>query len=245
MDFHEKINVPFIVLSRMFVESQIFSYLLSILSLHSYEKPKRCVLSTTDTRETRERRIVPKSLLSKGMILSALVNSSCLFLIFSKTLSLLSYGKSPYTTPHPFFPPWFYTAVPSTISIYTCTMYKPRVFPVMFPWNIFAFVLRNLLDNPIDCKDAILKQLAASITLKSNCGQISNVAVESDLHFPHSEGKLSSNKRSVSSTLRREKEGAPCLLVWLICFSLKFIIALFLHVCILIDAERFFIILVF
>ncbi|XP_027039913.1 melanocyte-stimulating hormone receptor-like [Pocillopora damicornis] len=80
-------------------------------------------------------------------------------------------------------------------------MYKPRVFPVMFPWNIFAFVLRNLLDNPIDCKDAILKQLAASITLKSNCGQISNVAVESDLHFPHSEeSKIGSRmKRSVAS----------------------------------------------
>ena len=85
MDFHEKINVPFIVLSRMFVESQIFSYLLSILSLHSYEKPKRCVLYATNTRETRERRIVPKSLLREGMILSALVKNVFLFLIFSKT----------------------------------------------------------------------------------------------------------------------------------------------------------------
>ena len=132
MDFHEKINVPFIVLSRMFVESQIFSYLLSILSLHSYEKPKRCVLSTTDTRETRERRIVPKSLLSKGMILSALLNNSCLFLIFSKTLSLLSYGKSPYTTPHPFFPhdsiqmspvPSQYTLVPCTSQEYSLSCF--------------------------------------------------------------------------------------------------------------------------
>lgn len=59
----------------------------------------------------------------------------------------------------------------------------------------------NLLDNPIDCEDAILKQLAASITLKSNCGQISNVAVESDLHFPHSEeSKIGSRtKRAVAS----------------------------------------------
>ena len=99
--------------------------------------------------------------------------------------------------------------------------------------NIFDFVSRNLLDNPIDCEDAILKQLAASITLKSNCGQISNVAVESDMHFPHSEGKLNSSKRSESTPLRREKEGTPCRLVWFICVNLKYIIALFLHACII------------
>ena len=99
--------------------------------------------------------------------------------------------------------------------------------------NIFYFVSRNLLDNPIDCKDAILKQLAASITLKSNCGQISNVAVESDLHFPHSEGKFNSSNRSLSTPLSREKEGTPCRLVWFICFSSRFIIALFLQVCII------------
>lgn len=38
----------------------------------------------TDTRETRERRIVPESLLREGMILSALVKNVFLFLIFSK-----------------------------------------------------------------------------------------------------------------------------------------------------------------
>ena len=99
--------------------------------------------------------------------------------------------------------------------------------------NIFDFVSRNLLDNPIDCEDAILKQLAASITLKSNCGQISNVAVESDLHFLHSEGKFNSSNRSPSTPLSREKEGTPCRLVWFIRFSFRFIIALFLQVCII------------
>ena len=43
------------------------------------------ILYTTDTRETRERSIVPKSLLCGGMILSALVKNVYLFLIFSKT----------------------------------------------------------------------------------------------------------------------------------------------------------------
>ena len=63
----------------------------------------------------------------------------------------------------------------------------------------FAFcVFRDLLDNPINCNDLILRKLAASIILKSKCSQMSNIAISYDLHSLHSKGKLIVRQDEVS-----------------------------------------------